>query len=233
MKQLCKVHKFTILKSRINLILSIVFCFVLPFVFKIIFDVLSDRGYEITFDLYNMQIIVFLFVIVSTCVFYYSQQKSKIFLKEKENGYLLKEMFMSRLVVLELWLLTTLMIFQVIVGILCDSLSVSHLHYYFVLLLIYFKFILLVSFSTIILQDALVAAIVNWFLSAIIFVIFMVINGELEINTPSISSYHIISCILEDSLKWGDMAVWGVVTLVQVIILTVIMRFIYKRKEWK
>ena len=126
MNQLFKIHFFTLIKSRINIVLCLIFTFMIPFLLKICLELSNYEEMEVSFNLGELQVIIFLWVLLCLTFFYYRQQKNKIFLQEKMNGKSLGEMFFSRIIVLELWMLVLIAVFHFILFLICGQISIEN-----------------------------------------------------------------------------------------------------------
>ena len=82
MNQLYKIHFFTLIKSKINIIVCLIFSFMVPFLLNICLKLSNSEETEVSFKLGELQVIIVLWVLLCLTFFYYRQQKSKVFLQE-------------------------------------------------------------------------------------------------------------------------------------------------------
>lgn len=233
MRQLSRMHIFIMVKSKINWGVYLFFGCVMPVILRYCLNITRTEGNDVKFDLGELQIIIVLFILFCSTYFYYHQSKSKCYLQELTSGFSIKEMYLSRLLVMEGLQLVLIMLFHVLNSVLCKEMRVEHCYYYFVIMFVYAKLIFFVSCVYILVKNALVAAVINWFAFSTFQVLMITMNRALGMSTPGFFSYSILNSISTKNLYPVDFAIWILTSVLEISLAIYLVNRMHKNYEWK
>lgn len=228
MKQLIKMNHFTVFKNPSLLISWISFVFVIPIVFKICIDIITAEGEVVTLQLTELPIVVSIWILAFSTLFFFRQQKNKMILEEKIHGYSTIKIFWGKIVVLELWMLPAIAI------VLCVSKEIFEMFNWYsffnllVIILIYFKYVFSFSVLHIIINNSLVTLIISWMLFSVTQVLLIGLS-EVGGTVPVFFSYCILNQISNNSVIMFEVFLWGISSFIEMVILSFIANYSLKK----
>lgn len=228
MKRLIKMNHFVIYKSPILLILWVGFVLAIPIIFKLCIDIITKAGEVVELRLTELPIIVSIWILAFSTIFFFRQQRSKMILEEKIHGYSTMKIFISKIVVLELWMLPAITIFLLFMKEMYGIFDCYSFFNFLVVVLIYFKYIFVFSVFHMMIHNSLITLIISWMFFSVTQVLLIGLT-EVGGTIPGVFSYCILNQISNNSVIGLDVILWSISSLIELIVLSFIVNYSLKK----
>lgn len=228
MKELLRVKLFLLRKNKTIITFSIIFLIGFLITLGVLTGISTDE-----ISIAELFLVNCLFLIVSIGIHFFYIEKNRIIPMELINDHSLKEIIISDYFVCLSFLLLYEIIIHIILSCCFPTIFQFSIINYIIIILIYLKVITILYLLAFFSKQAILIAVVEWFIFAMIHVFLIIISEFGELNFNWLMSYLLLSELNRGAVDFIDIIKWIVSSVMELIVIYIILRIINKNSEWK